>query len=342
MKTLAIAVAATKSYLHAWATCVRAIAAAAAHYEKAHFILATDASKDGKAAEECAKTLLPSGWEVAVLRHDFKDDEKSYNEEAQIRIARLQGEAFAFARGKVRADLCWSVESDTIVPANSLRVLEWALAMPQADGAPLYDVAAGLYQNGLFLCGFGSERNPIFEDFAPEERNLSKRARLVWNACRERLKSPSITPKQAEKEHKRLHRFRTDHMKHYPPEGSIWEIIAKHGWRRRGWFDFAYPGIGEGAIVPSDWCGLGCTLMSRRALAHADFTGYEGRGTQDLFLCYQRWQRNGMRIAAVPHVLCDHIKRARDGKITHYRAWHETQPEFRGHIRSAAQPWVPV
>ena len=113
--------------------------------------------------------------------------------------------------------------------------------------------------------------------------------------------------------------------------------------------DFAYPGIGEGAVVPSDWCGLGCTLMSKKALALADFNGYDGGGTQDLFLCWHRWHPAGLRLACVPHVVCDHVKREKalvDGQekdvVSHYRAYHEQAPEYRGHLRVRKQPWVPV
>jgi hypothetical protein len=112
--------------------------------------------------------------------------------------------------------------------------------------------------------------------------------------------------------------------------------------------DFAYPGIGYGAIVPSDWCGLGCTLLSKRALAHADFTGYEGKGTQDLFLCWSRWYPAGLKIACVPHIACDHIKHRppeapKDAPpIIHYRAYHETEGECRGHLRTRQQPFISV
>jgi hypothetical protein len=105
--------------------------------------------------------------------------------------------------------------------------------------------------------------------------------------------------------------------------------------------DFAYPGIGKGAIVPSDWCGLGCTLLSAKALALAEFSGYDGRGTQDLFLCWHRWHPAGLRIACVPHCVADHVKRDKDGKIVHYRAYHETEGEYRGHLRVRQQEWMP-
>lgn len=343
---MVICVAATKTYLHAWPQCVRAIAAAAAHHEEAHFIFATDESKEAKQAAEIAQRELPDGWKVTVLNLPIKDDASTrYKEEAQMRIAALQGACFSLAR-KVRAERCWVVESDTIVPADALRVLEWTLAMPTADGSPHYDIAAATYPNGLFLGGFGTPQNQIAEDFLPHERKLKPRLKLVFEECEKRLKQAK-DQKTGEKESKRMSRLR-ERIKNSPPDGNVFEVTAKHGWRRRGWMDFAYPGIGRGAVVPSDWCGLGCTLLSKRALAHADFTGYEGKGTQDLFLCWSRWYPANLRIACVPHVVCDHIKRKspeapKDApEIIHYRAYHETEGECRGHLRMRQQAFLPV
>ena len=204
--------------------------------------------------------------------------------------------------------------------------------MPTADGSPYYDIAAATYPNGLFLGGFGTPQTPINEDFLPHERKLKPRLKLCMDACRERMKSPT------DKEGKRMTRLH-ERVKKSPPDGTLWEVIAKHGWRRRGWLETAYPGIGRGSIVPGDWCGLGCTLMSRRALALADFAGYDGRGTQDLFLCWKRWHPAGLRLATVPHIACDHVKRTSDG-IIHHISFHETEGECRGHLRTRGIPWV--
>ena len=341
---LVITVAATRSYLHAWPQCVRAIAAAAGHHEEAHFVLATDESKEGKMAEEIAKNELPEGWKVTVLRLPIKEDEKDYKETAQLRIAALQGACFSFAR-KIRATQCLVVESDTILPAHALRVLEWTLQMPKADGSPYYQVAAATYPNGLFLGGFGSYQHPIAEDFLPEERIFAPRLKLCLEQCESRLKS-CTDQKIGEREMKRLHRLR-ERIKQKPPTGNVFELNAK-GYRRRGWMDFAYPGIGLGAVVPTEWCGLGCTLLSKEALLHADFTGYDGRGTQDLFLCWHRWHPAGMNLAIVPHVACDHIKHrsqeapVTDPEIIHYRAFHEPEGECKGHLRQRPQPFISV
>lgn len=369
---LAIVTAATKSYLHAWLACVRSIATAGAHHSDAHFIFATDQSDEAKAAAKVLKDELPEGWKITVIPLPFDDDAKDYAEAAQLRIAALQGAGFAFARAKVRADMVWSVESDNIVPADSLRVLEWTLAMPNADGSPYYDIAAATYPNGMFLGGFGTPQSQINEDFLPHERKLKPRLKLCLDVCEKRLKGevrpcwtnwqsrltkrrmalwvdannslmPSESGTEVENalnhERKRMERLR-ERIKKSPPDGSLWEVIQKHGWRRRGWMESAYPGIGQGAIVPTDWCGLGCTLLSKRALALADFAGYEGKGTQDLFLCWHRWHPAGLRLACVPHVPCDHVKRSESG-IVHHVAYHQADGECRGHLRSRPIPWIP-
>jgi len=350
---LAIVTAATKNYLHCWPQLIRAVSTSAAHHNEAHFIFATDQSEESKSAEEYAKARLPEGWKITAIRLPILEDAKDYKRDAQIRIAKLQGEAFAYAR-RIKADLCWSVESDTIPPANALRVLEWTLQMPDALGIAYYDVAAATYPNGGFLGGFGSPTAHIAEDFLPSERNLKPRLKLLLEKCEEKLKELARAKvesrEQAEgikkiacKENKRMGRLR-EGVKKSPPAGNVFELNAK-GYRRRGWMDQAYPGIGLGSIVPSDWCGLGCTLLSKRALALSDFSSYIGAGTQDLFLCWSRWYPAGLRIAAVPHVACDHIKRQeREGKseIVHFLAYHETEGECRGHLRQRAQPFVAV
>jgi len=335
---LAIATYATKSYFYCWPQFLRRITAAAGHHGEAHFILATDKSDEAKQAVDAARHELPEGWRIQAVQLPLDDGGaagKDYQVEAQMRIAALQGAAFAAAR-KIRATALWSVEADNLVPADALRVAEWALQMPQADGSPYYEIAAVTYPNGLFLGGNGTPQNPIAEDFTEKERRLPPRLVRALEVCRERLK----TEPTSEKEGRRLGRLH-ERVKKCPPEGNVFEVTAKHGWRRRGWMDFAFPGIGRGAIVPSDWCGLGCTLLSAKALALATFDGYDGRGTQDLFLCWHRWHPAGLRIVCIPHTAADHVKRDKHGKIIHHRAFHETEGEYRGHLRARQQSWLP-
>jgi hypothetical protein len=338
---LAIATYATRSYFYCWPQFLRRIAAAAGHHAEAHFILATDQSDEAKQAIEAARHELPEGWRIQAVQLPLEDGGaagKDYQVEAQMRIAALQGAAFSAAR-KIRASALWSVESDNLVPADALRVAEWTLQMPQADGSPYYDIAAVTYPNGLFLGGNGTPQHPIAEDFTEKERKLPPRLVRALEVCRERLKDCKDA-KIGEKEGKRLGRLH-ERVKKCPPDGNVFEVTAKHGWRRRGWMDFAYPGIGRGAIVPSDWCGLGCTLLSGKALALATFEGYDGKGTQDLFLCWHRWHPAGLRIACIPHTVADHVKRDKEGNIVHHHAYHETEGEYRGHLRVRQQAWMP-
>lgn len=367
---LAIGSYATKSYLFAWPQCVRKIAAAANHRHDVHFIFATDKSKEAKEATEIARAELPDGWKFTSINLDIDDsDKKKYKQNSQFIIADLQGSVFNFAR-KIRADQFWSVEADTLVPPDALRISEWVLKMPQADGSPYYDIAACTYPNGLFLGGFGSYNSHINEDFLPEERILPDRFKKVYDKCKnlienyekslhEKINNKSNEKfiedkdflniqKSLKKEHDRLSRLRTK-IKNYPPDGNIWEVIAKHGWRQRGWMDFAYPGIGKGSIVPSDWCGLGCTLLSKKALALAEYSGYHGHGTQDLFLCWERWHPANLKIACIPHVACDHVKYKEDKVIDsdknpfiHYKASHETDQKYYGHLRVETRDWIPL
>lgn len=340
---LAIATYATKKYFYCWQSVLRHITAAASHHKEAHFILATDTSKEAKDALEIARHELPDGWKIASINIDVNDSGKEkYKEQSQMLIVALQGAAFSLAR-KIRATSLWSVESDMLVSPESLRVAEWVLQMPQVDGSPYYDIAAVTYPNGLFLGGFGTPQHPINEDFTIEERKVPERLKKAISACESRLKECK-DKKASEKEIKRMGRLR-EKIKSCPPDGNVWEVISKYGWRRRGWMDFAYPAIGRGAIVPSDWCGLGCTLLSQKALSLATFEGYDGKGTQDLFLCWNKWYPAGIRIACVPHAVCDHVKRkSKDAPesapdIIHYRAYHETDKECRGHLRIKQQPW---
>ncbi len=121
-------------------------------------------------------------------------------------------------------------------------------------------------------------------------------------------------------------------------------MTAKHGWRRRGWLDHAYPGIGVGAMVPSDWCGFGCTLMGAKALALADFDGYEGQGTEDLFIIWNRWWPAGKRINVITHCPCDHViwSKKKGGDVKEYTlvsSYHEMHGDCVGHLRTRKTPW---
>ena len=340
-KVLAVCISATKSYLYAWEQCIRGITSAVSHYKSGHFIYASDDSKECKDALEFAKNNLPENWKVHnIIFKNLNDKEEKYKKDSQIIIAKLQGATFHKAR-QIKADLCFSVESDVLLKGDSLRVLEWALSMPASDGSSIYDIAAGTYPNSSPLLGFGTLQNPIAEDFLPHERKLKPRIKQVFEACEKRIKlfDKDSKKEHIEKEHKRMgriHKF----IKKCPPDGNIWEVIAKYGWRRRGWLENAMPGS-TAHVFQCDWCGLGNTLMTKKALSLADFNGYDGGGTQDLFLCWKKWYPCGLKIIGVPYVYCDHVKRREDNKIEHLIAFRELDNEYRGHMRVKSQEFIP-
>jgi hypothetical protein len=342
VKVFSICTYATKGYLFVWPQMIRRIAAAVSHLESGHFIFATDKSKEAKAAVEVVQKELPENWQIHAIEHDMPDDtSENYKLDAQIRIAMLQGSAFSFAR-KLKSDLCWSVESDILVHPDSLRISEWVLNMPDN----YYDVAMVTYPNNKFLGGRGSYQHPIAEDFLMNERvvpeRLQKRVLAHNETLKKFVKNQKKLPERWGKIKEKLDKL----VRECPPDGNVFAVNGKFGWRKRGWFEDAYPGIGRGSIVPTDWLGLGCTLLSKRALSLSTFEGYQGTGTQDLFLCWNRWNPDGMNLACIPHVLCDHVKPERDkdgkrtNKIIHMKAWHESEGESIGHLRTTTVPWI--
>lgn len=335
---LSIALFATSKYLHVWKYHVRRMLSAAAHIPSAHLVYVSNLDKKCLEAAKFLKKECPNAWQIEHIALDVCDDGEKYKQDSQLAIARLQGEAFAACR-RAQADFVWTVESDVLVPPESLRMMEWALRMPQEDGTPYYDIAMCTYPNGMFLGGHGDYQHPIAENFLPEEKKMSAELRKRYEKLKMDEKGFSrdnISPgEEWRKQFLDLH----EEIKKCEPIGNIWEINAKHGWRRRGWMDFAYPGIGRGAIVPTDWVGLGCNLLSKRALALATFDGYDGKGTQDLFLCWRRWHPAGLRMTTITHAVCDHVKVEGD-KIVHYHAFHEPAGEARGHLRVMKKDWI--
>ena len=340
---LAITICATRNYTYAMGAQARRVAANCAHLPQKEIVvvLVGDASKELKQIADTYRKHLPeSSVQLSPIIGTGKDDAKNYNEEAQLLIARMRDEAFSLARS-VGADRCWSLDSDVLPPPNALRCMEDMLRFDNG----YYSVSTCPYPNHAFLGGFGTRQNPIAEDFLPHERKLTPEIKAEFEANEAELKALVAEKKEPGKEHLDRWADTRRKIKECPPDGTIWEIIAKHGWRRRGWLDNAYPGIGLGAVVPSDWCGFGCTLMNREALALAQFDGYEGRGTEDLFICWDRWHPAGLRLNVIPHCPCDHViwekKKGGDpDKYTHHVTYHEQEGEFRGHLRVKTSPWL--
>jgi hypothetical protein len=306
---------------------------------------------------------------VPDLEHHIK-----YTQNAQLVIAALQGAGLEAAR-RWDADYCWSLESDVIPPHNALRCLLDSLNLDD-----YYSISMVTYNNGLMLGGRGTPANHIAEDFYPEERILPPLLKAEWEAIKEKEKALS-TPKEKasdldtvepaeppivvsdtkeelekkdrdkeEAKQKEIHEFWEgkhkclERIKQCPVDGDVYAANAK-GWKPRGWFDNAFPAIGKGAFLETDWVGMGCTLMNKDALEIADFADYFGGGTQDLFLCWRRWKPAGMHLCVISHCLADHIIRSKDQQgnfqYTYVRSFHEQMGECVGHIRHERLPWNP-
>lgn len=280
--------------------------------------------------------LEASGAKVdAIVVPGIEDGQKSYQDEAQRIIARLQQAGFSAARA-AGATECWSVEIDVLPPPNALRVLRDVVAF---DGG-YYSIAMVTYHNGQFLGGHGSPARPIEEDVATEERVLPDNLKRRLQEMEKKMKDLHARRKRPSEALQKEADDIREEIRRQPPRGNIFALNAKK-WRRRGWMDAAYPGIGRGAVLPTDWVGLGCTLLNKAALDLATFEGYALKGTQDLFLCWHRWHPAGLRLAVVPHILCHHVKRDRDKpeKLTLWRAYHEPSGEFAGHLRVSPEPF---
>jgi len=354
---LAITICATKSYTYAMRAQARRvvanITAAGIASWQGYIILVGDASAELESVRAAYMNLLPEGWKVLLVGSaKLTEGGENYKEHAQLLIASMRQEAFAAAR-KIGVRFCWSLDSDVLPPANALRLSLWSLAIdaPVVGGIPdkggYYSIATCPYPNSAFLGGFGTPHNPIAEDFLSHERVVPDelKAEVATNEAELKALNEAKTP--ITDEHRKKWDATNKKIRECPPDGNIWNVIQKHGWRRRGWFDNAYPAIGRGSIVPIDWCGFGCTLMNSEALALADFDGYDGKGTEDLFVCWRRWYPAGLRLNCIPHAPCDHIiwdKKKAGGdvnKYTHHIAYHETEGECRGHLRVRQVPWIP-
>lgn len=341
---LAITVAATGSYCYAMKTLGRRLAAnlvSAGWAEPGVAIVAGDNTREVKEAVKSWKESLPEGWHVEHINCSEEDNSApNYKPKAQILIARLRGAAFAAAR-RARADLCWSVDSDTLPPANALRCMADMLRFD----AGYYSVSTCPYPNEGFLGGRGTPQHPIAPHLLDTERMIPPEL-LVEKAELERIMKETEPGKVTEPTPEWLERKKKleEAITKCPGLGNVWELNAKIGWRRRGWLEEAYPAIGIGAVVPSDWCGFGCTLMNRDALALANFEGYDGQGTEDLFVVWRKWHPAGIRINVIPHCPCDHViwHKKKDGDVKEFtliRAMHETQGECVGHLRTQKHPW---
>lgn len=284
--------------------------------------------------------LLPENWRFHFYDLPLVDkDLRNYKEDAQLLIAQMQSFAFTKAR-QFDADYFWSLEADVLVPPNSLSVLSDILRFDNG----YYQVAMCSYPSqggGAFLGGRGDYQHYIAEDFLTDEKEVPKELLDEIEKRDKETEEDNFEPSE-----EWIERGRTigEELRACPPKGNVFEANSKR-WRKRGWMEYAYPAIGKGAILPTDWVGLGCTMINKKALALAHFDGYEGKGTQDLYLGWNYWKPNDIKMCVTTHAVCDHVIRQRDGEdqlwenFVHVRAFHEPEGECEGHLRQNHVPF---
>jgi len=334
-------VVATESYLDPLEVCLRrAFSAVDYAFEKFknlshhHLVVVTD-KKSKKKIEKMTSDWTTDRYTRDVIEIDMEESGEHYKKDRQILIASLQSTGFDAAR-KYGCDFLWSVEADVLVPQNALTT---SLQMLEFDDG-YYDVAFVTYPSqggGSFLGGHGDYQHPIAEDHLPEELDQPWWLELLTNKCEERLNDENLSQEKREKEFERFSRIR-ERVKKCPPTGNVFELNAKK-WRRRGWLNNSHPGIGRGAVIETDWTGLGCTLMSKKASSLAHFDGYDGGGTQDLYLNWNRWHPAGLRFCCITHTICDHVVRDEKEGLVTLKSYHDPTGETRGHLRYKKTPF---
>lgn len=338
MDNIVINICATERYTYALFTQARAIISNLSYFTpcEGEVILVTDSCHKAKLVADWYNEHLPPNWSARQVIVEADDSHKNYKESAQLLIGKMR-QLGADEAKKINPDYYWSLDSDVIPKANSLQCMVDLLNFDKG----YYEVAACPYPSqggGPFMLGYGTPQRQILPNFYPEEKEVPKeilgRIKL--------LKKQVASEKNKDKRFsyiKRLNRWDLYIDKKCPPQGNIFEVTAKHGWKKRGWLDYAYPSLGKGAIIPSDWCGFGNTLLSKKALSVMDFSGYEGKGTEDLFIIWNRWHPAGIKIGGIPHCPGDHIIR-RNGGYVHLFTYHEPSGEFSGHLRQRDVKWI--
>lgn len=343
-EVLAVTICATEKYRYAMHAQARAIHANLRHLRHPiHIILAGDEGL--KPIEAFYKTLFQHQPETTIARiagFEAREGDANYKNGAQLLIAQMRTAAFTRAR-QLGATCCWSLDSDVIPKsAGTYATLRWILDIPGS----FYEVAISPYPSqggGEMLTGRGTPEHPILTDFQPEERNVPEdlQKRIDLNKVSlAALKPPAQAPRELIEEAQAIAKL----IDACPPRGNVFEMNGRFGWKRRGWLAMAYPGLGRGAIVPSDWCGFGSTLLGRRALDECDFFGYDGGGTEDLFVVWHRWHQAGIRIASALHEPSHHVSRRRDGKyfisfVRFVTDGDEWKGECTGHLRTLQRPF---
>lgn len=368
---IAITICATKSYTYAMIAQARRIQSAILELSKCTGIIILVGDDDLKDIERLYRSILPEGWEVMRISDEYEDGHQNYKKPAQLIIARMRSIAFTEARRR-NVDICLSMDSDVLPQNNSILCMKQMLEFDSG----YYDITCCPYPSqggGDFLCGRGTPERPILPDIYADERLVPDELKARIELHKAMPRNIDDKPSEAwEEERKAI----AEEMKKAPPKGDAFFLNSRtgvipfaeelrkkiacgdcpewalgkldevmenwkpSGFRRRGWHSSAYSGIGIGAVLPIDWSGFGCTMMSKKALGLAQFDGYDGDGTEDLYVVWKRWHRQGLRLCSIPHSPCDHVIRTKEGGFTLLQAHHETaDAECVGHLRIESRPW---
>lgn len=336
MSKLAIIICATSQYQHCLLAQARAVQQnlSLAGFKEAEIILSTCENTVPTTVLERYKTLLRDGSKAEVIALPVKEEpNKNFGVNALLLISQLYSAAFDRARA-IGADFTWTLEADVIPDPNNLRCMRDMLAF---DGG-YYDVAFCPYTSsggGGIMGGRGSHRNWIYPNWWEEEIALPEELAAEME-MHKKLQGEGHPSKEWEDKWREL----AEKAKQHPPIGNVFVLNAK-AWRPRGWLEWAYPAIGKGAALPSDWMPMGNNLLSNRALQFADFTSYTGRGTQDLFLSY-KLAAQGFRFCVIPHSPCAHVIRKENtdsGPFTLLTITHEREGDGVGHLRQHEHPF---
>lgn len=290
--------------------------------------------------EELYTRLLPTSRFHKVMTN--AKEGPNYKEIAQLSIGKMRTAAFGAAMA-LGVDYCLSLDSDILPAVNGLESCLNALKFDKG----YYGVASMLYTSqggGLWLCGGGTNERRILPNFYDDELNIDKKY-IGWrNKYQNKFKAAAKVKnvdgckfygKRVFWVNKLIDKKSRPKLK-----GNVWSLNGAN-YKKRGWFDFYAPGIGRGSIVPCDWCGFGATLMNKKALALTNFHGYEGKGTEDLYVIWDKWRPAGIKIAAVSHSICDHICRKKEGGYFMVKAWFG-EGEVENHLRQTHLDYIPM
>lgn len=375
---LSITICATQSYTYAMIAQARRLQSAildCPRFKTGSVILVGDGCEENKKIHAFYEKILPEGWRAYRIDGDFTDGLDNYDHPAQLIIARMRSVAFTEAR-RLGSDYCLSMDSDVLPQSNSILCMLQAIEFDNG----YYSVAQCPYPSqggGDFLGGRGTQTNPILPDAFDADQILSDELTARVSAHRklllelngegneewekERVEIAKLykdAPRKGDvfflNSNSGVKPFVADLKARLEKDGASEEVMKSldeiadrwkpTGFRRRGWHSAAYPAIGQGAIVPIDWVGFGCTMMNHKALSLAQFDGYDGGGTEDLYIVWKRWHRVGLRMASIAHSPADHVIRNKDektkGKFVLLQAYHESgDAECVGHLRCEPRPW---